>query len=834
MTSLSSNCGDSDFLAEELASAEKALEETERRLLLARQDDEEQRQQASSSSNQYYEDEYEENVHDTSVSHLIHLEQTTNHLLLVKDVAEWVRKCDAYRTTGQDKLCQESYDCCTLAELLCRHSPSPSLSSDNHNNSNMHQQLYEQEYLPLYTYLRSELVLSFRRALNNNDAAGCQYPTKEGCSKMLQVIDDPRNADAAQSALLLNSMVSHCQWLIRLDTTHQRLMQHLKLPANNTSKGIDMIVMELCRPFVERLQYHFVDKDETRPTSSRIDRLPEWLFSYLRDHFFMEGGPWDFIVYGLVGTAAAIATTTTDNDYATTEFQDLLPVRVLNEMIRVVQWVFNERNFWRHPKIAGPASKPILLCNAVEQLLLMDQDLQGAMLSSSSDGGTTASSSSNLNRRLLSLMDIFVAGDEELLHWWLQREKETAFSTLFDESATATTAASSVALVVHPRAELFCALVTSMQIKTSLFSFSGPYWNYVAAPLCMQFVDMVHDKVLDLKQQLFNNKSLLGHGGPGNAALKSNLMEWIQLINGVHMAAQTLLDGVSGGDNERNNAMEVEDQDESGTSNQDVIRFGKSLQNLEQVLVEDFSKAFVETVIMERTKMAGYLMRCSTLLLFEEKEDWLTAESNTPHPLNVSLSFEEDITSSHDHSLSPDLRDSVRHLHRFLRVCDSAAAVHTDTDDNNDERVRQIQQIAEYAPRVMCARVLTLLSEKLMEVAMNWHDMTPDLYYYGCTVFAGDVEVLFGLASNLPPVALRLIEIVTKLMAMPSQQLGQIGQALCGLAGQPAPLSEQAFLDDDRLYTEAISMIRAKGLIYVELDDVLSVLNRRRELDAGF
>ena len=132
-------------------------------------------------------------------------------------------------------------------------------------------------------------------------------------------------------------------------------------------------------------------------------------------------------------------------------------------------------------------------------------------------------------------------------------------------------------------------------------------------------------------------------------------------------------------------------------------------------------------------------------------------------------------------------------------------------------------------------RVLLLLSEKFLAVALDGSGMTPDLMRPGCAVFCNDTHSLFhptDLANpltQLPPLSLRLLD-VSRLMRLPSRELVTIGDALCGLAGQPPPLALEGFVADERLFEEAVSMVRAKGLMWAELGDLLAVLNRRRDL----
>ena len=356
----------------------------------------------------------------------------------------------------------------------------------------------------------------------------------------------------------------------------------------------------------------------------------------------------------------------------------------------------------------------------------------------------------------------------------LEREREYVFSTLFHEPVT-----TSLVSRVSPRAELFCSIIRSIQCKADVFSFSGPYLSHVAAPLCMQFVDAVDESSASLRAQLG------GRELPSNSALEANVNEWIELINGTHMAALILC---------------VDDDEYGGAAmggSQDLVRFGRSLQSLEGVLLDEFAKIMVGTVLMERSKLASYLVRCSHLLSCDEAE---LAEIQTQ---------------------SSDLVQSRRVLSTFLAVCDNTTRV--DNADDADAMAR-----SQYAPRLMKEKVLDLLAGKILELALNWDDMSPDLQPAGCKIFAGDVESLFGLAL-LPTIVLRLLDIV-RLMAMTSVPLSQLGDALCGLVGQPAPLELDYFTVDDKLYEEAISMIQAKGLTWVELADVLNILNRRRDL----
>jgi hypothetical protein len=314
----------------------------------------------------------------------------------------------------------------------------------------------------------------------------------------------------------------------------------------------------------------------------------------------------------------------------------------------------------------------------------------------------------------------------------------------------------------------------------------------------MHFLDAVHETASDLKGKLQQRRLL------GDHDLSQVVNKWVELINGTNLAAQILSDSVT---NEGDGTL-VEDDEQAMSVSHDLERFGRSLQNLRQVLIDDFCMSFVESLLMERAKFAVYLMRC-------------------PHFLSEPSDMDEGAAQSFqiNRSVSPDLRETARVLRVFLGTCECASLASCTQAEVREETRDEIDDFAALRLR---DGVLTLVSERLLEVAMNYEGTTPDLFVGGCTMFAQDVSSIFG-TSMLPVVALRLLDIA-RAMALDSASLVHIGGVLCGLAGMPAPLPEDAFMDDDRLHEEATSMVRAKGFSFLEVEDMISVLNRRRDL----
>jgi hypothetical protein len=651
----------------------------------------------------------------------------TDSLVLAQEFAEWMESFSQKAGSEGVDIFLEAEMCATLAQLILKHPNILELSA---------QQLYEDCYLVLFDYCYEKLIQLLRQELS-------RYKYPKGCSKLVKSCSGSSHSKEHDDN---NSFRAVCDCLTRIETFHDLVLAAIE--GRSPQQYTPVVLMELFAPLVDKVRFHFVEKSKERVTSNRIDRLPEWLLTYLREQVLQQGGPYDLATLLLI-----------EDEQAAFQF--------LNELVRLVQWVLKERNFFRDPKICN---EPMLLYNAIEQLIQFDKTLQESL--------PTLPSSSSKQSSLLGLMDLLVSPDDELRNWWIQRERESVFSTLFDRDNT-NDIPKPLANHVSPRAEIFCALIRSTQYKASVLFAPGLYLREVAVPLCTQFVDALHEATTELRGLLCQRRR---NGMPSEAELTANIHEWIEIINGTYLAASVL--GREGA---------WQDGVAASQSDHDLARFGRSLEHLEKVMVEEFSAAFVETILMERAKCASYTMMASHLLASQE---WDGDGSD----------------------LSVELRETKFALDVFAKVCNSIVP----KDDQIDSSDGQIQQIA---PLEMKKQVMERLADKFMEVAMDIHGMTPDIWQAGANVFARDVRAIFEQTPF--PLSGRLLDVVA-LMSMNSNSSQGLYFGLSGLVGSEF-LDTQDFDNDERLFQEATSMVKAKGLMWLELEDVVSILNRRRD-----
>ncbi|KAL3941858.1 MAG: hypothetical protein SGBAC_003850 [Bacillariaceae sp.] len=658
------------------------------------------------------------------------LAMQADSLVLAQDVCEWMRDFSdrAKKEDGMDILL-ESEMCTTLADLILKYP----------NILELAPQVYGDHYLVLYDYCYESLIQLLRGELATH-----RYP--KDCRKLIKKAKKPNS-----------SIVAICKHLSRLEQSHHFVLRAIEGRTQPPSPPI--VLAELFAPLVQKVRFHFVDASKERVTSTRVDRLPEWLLTYLRENVLQEKGP--FVL------AMILLQDPVDDDGA---------LLFLNELVCLVQWVFSKRNFFRDPAVAGPKSNPMLLYSAMEHLIRFDKALQQCLPPTGSDP----------TQPLLGCMDLLVATDDDLMDWWIQREKESIFSTLEGQDS-ADEIPKPLPNYIAPGAEVFCALIRSTQYKASVLNAPGRYLRQVAVPLCSQFVDALHQRINELKSRLFNysNKRRIESGLAPRDELKATIFEWIEVINGTRLAADLL---------GRQDAWQGEESAAASQSDHDLSRFGRSLERLNEVMIDEFLVSFVETIILEHAKCASYIMMAQHLLASQE---WEADGSD----------------------LSVELKETKLALEILRTVCNEVINATEDITGAS-----QAPSPFAFAAVVIQEQVVERLAHKFMEVVMDVHSMTPEIWQTGARIFARDVRVLFLGAPF--PLCQRLLDVIS-LIVVENKSAHGLFLALLGLTGAQR-LSIDDFLNDERLFDEAVSMIRAKGFNSLELPDAISILTRRR------
>lgn len=764
----------SSLITKELNKAEETLaklQSKERKLL------DKQQQQHSSGANFGVDDDGDDDESSSynTLKQLVKLRGTVDSLALTQDYIEFLDRAATAVQESDDgiesNVLEQARVCVDLAQTV--------LLKNAEDVLELCPPLYEDAYLPLFHYVHEYLVTLLRQEIQTS-----RYPHPKGCAALFHQGSNGR-------------LVRICQSLKQLETVHGQVLQAVEgamdVPDSNT------VLLELFHPLLDRVHFHFVDSGKLQHgnekneqgllTAKRIDRLPEWLLKYIRDNF--------------LGTNGLEGNSRNAKPFEVICMVDqLLAIPFAEELVRLIQWILvDQRSFFDDPAIVGSQSNPLFLYNAMEQFLEFDAALKAtvsrrpwnanddAVMSQQNNTGSVSAS-------FMGLMDTLVVPNTELLDWWIKRERESVFSTLFpdDSDKKNDEVPKPLANHVSPRAEIFCALIRSVQYKAALLTAPGKYLREVAVPLCSQFVDALHETSVHLRNLMVQKQT---QSMVLETQIVSNIHEWIEIINGTMLAARVLLT------KERAWHCEGNKTGGSSESDHDLARFGRSLERLVEAMVEEFAATFVETILMERAKLASYLMMASHLIA---SKDW-----------DADDMFDD---------LSVELKDTKIVLTYFQQVCNSILVVQ-DSNDNRSVSSENFAQdnIAFFAPSKMRAEVMNRVAEKFLEVALDINRVTPDIWTKGAAVFARDVHSVVGSFEDIATVS-RLLE-VTRLMTMDFVAVQGLFGALGGLVGSYAFLDVDEFTSDATLNEEAVQMLRAKN-IHGSLEDAISILNRRR------
>ncbi len=758
-----------------------------------------------------------------------------------------------------------------------------------------------------------------------------------------------------------------------LETTTLGHEQRVQL-GSPCSTRLDLLD-ELCRPLAERVRFHFLeersgglmsyniiatsmasptkekedeDNIEQHHQHSHFERLPEWLFQYLRevvqDHGvyslvimkgvqpLMDSVMKSLIVRASVVTEASIADeegrgmdnracavldenigihndsvapkTTSEHEMIRTlkrKYFNHAPTYFLQEVARMARHVLRAKSFFRHPDIVGSAclDRTVVL-RGIEQLFLFDDFLMEKLREYSREkdfynvdihddcmrddayfgGGFDFGHSNYLPPKLV---DTFMSTDSFLLTWWLEEERDgilqklhqcasvTLLHAQYDQSEDSdgghgpqspyheASSSDRKQRLYPPISELFIALLNSARWKSNAFSDQKCrqlYTTEVVAPMCSQYLDMVHAEATYLRKRLLVRRSR--HNFLSDERMTLNVFEWSSLITGTNLVAQAVLSFHHPMDDGR--AIGKVRNKHGNDSREELYldRVGESMKRLCTAMIDEFTSAFIETIVMERAQLASYMMRAPFML----------SEPSLPTTLTDHDSFMKKKQCHKvdriDEAPSPDLTNSIHVVSVCVMACNMTKLKLRKMSLPSSISSLNESSLLEFGCHSIRDAIKFAIGQKLLDIAIDPQGMTPEISLGGAIQFRHDVmsfgrlfdESGSGIVSaekrsqTNEPGPMERVETASRLMSLESSQILTLREALRALLvdqnyestslfgrGRGVPAndcldSEQRLIVDDycndeRIMEEAISMIEAKGFGALSLDEAISLINRR-------
>lgn len=528
--------------------------------------------------------------------------------------------------------------------------------------------------------------------------------------------------------------------------------------------------------------------------------------------------------------------------------------------------VLRAKSFFHHPDVVGSECRDrTIVLRGIEQLFLFDSFVCDTIKEGDKAdyGAYEYHPMGNGICIPPRMVDTFLLVDESLFKWWMEEERDGMISLLRDcasstllhlfrsqnEDGEVTvgvdTSLRPTERQYPPISELFVALLHAARRKCEAIFDERCCQMYVAdvvSPLCSEYMDLVHDEASWLKKRLLARpptssstpgssvKLLRTANLPSDSLLMWNTLEWSSLITGTHLAAQAILlrQSPSKFDNHPNDILEL---------------VGDSMNLLCTAMVDEFISAFVETIVMERGKLASYMMRAPFLLSHHSFDHNDSPERRSKRDKDASL-------SNVHFALSPDLNDSIHVVTVGVKACNKLMGKSMPASDTN-----QLSYLLKHGCKSIHDALKFSIGQKLLDIAIDPQGMTPEIYITGAMQFQHDVNAFDRLfrtgnsGGGVDPGPLERAVCAARLMSLELSQIEGIRGALRDLAlknsagvgsyfghGRDDEVENQCaiqrldvddFYSDERVMNEAVSMLEAKDFGALSLDEAVSILNRR-------
>lgn len=813
--------------------------------------------------------------------------------------------------------------CTALGLLLLQHNqkyPNNNLS-ELQETEGQHQCYYTallKWYESLYNSTKTMAVQVFHKQLRQHAP---EYPSNQRSSA---VISEGLSVISSSSSCYYEwNLASKC--LVELQVVYDALkisLQKQELSSTSSSWRIH-ILDELCQPLANRVRFHFLDEqsggilsssdpaimnergDNHHARSSKVDRLPEWLFRYLREvvenhelHTLVMVESLQSLIDSVINSIIIRAEegfggvydddeddevffNVNDEDNSTGAqrksllgadkiFQQLksqkfnhVSTYFLREVTRMARHVLRAKSFFRHPDVVGSECRDrSIVLRGIEQLFLFDSFVCDKIKDGGVKGGEYDEYGAHEYHQMGNvifipsrMVDTFLLMDESLFKWWMEEERDGMIALLRDcasstllhlfrsqnEEGEVTvgvdTSLRTAERQFPPISELFVALQHAARRKCESISDERCRQMYVAdivSPFCSEYMDLVHDEASWLKKRLLARpptasstpsvKLLRTANLPSDCLLTWNTLEWSSLITGTHLAAQAILD------NHHNDILEL---------------VGDSMNLLCTAMVDEFISAFVETIVMERGKLASYMMRAPFLLSHHSPDHNDSPERRSKRNKDGSL-------SNVHFALSPDLNDSIHVISVGVKACNKLLGKSMPSSDTSP-----LSSHLNHGCKSIHDALKFSIGQKLLDIAIDPQGMTPEICISGAMQFQHDVNTFDSLfraggssgGGGAEPGPLERALSASRLMSLELSQIDGIRGALHDLAvrssavngsyfghGRDDKVENQCaiqrlivddFYGDERLMDEAVSMLEAKGFGAFSLDEAVSILNRR-------
>jgi hypothetical protein len=383
------------------------------------------------------------------------------------------------------------------------------------------------------------------------------------------------------------------------------------------------------------------------------------------------------------------------------------------------------------------------------------------------------------------LLNDVIIYSRQAFDWWIHYEFlfcsskiQHSFSHL--EAVSDRRSSSCLGPILPPEVEVFVSILKSLFVKADMILSDILQREFLARTLAvsLEYIEFLHDKASSLRSSLLKRHSVKMNL-PSQHFIDT-IRQWTDTIASAHAASLCL-------------QFHLRDC-EMRSCFHDIQKVTESFQKLRDGLIFDVSNCITENILLERTKLASYFIRCAHLLSSSSVEGFV--------------------------SISSDLNEAVHFLTVLMDTCYYECRFHIDSLSESKE----IAEFLQFSGISIILSVASSLENKFIQAILDVHDSVSEIYVAGALIFKDNIDTILSIFPRESVHSFYRIENLMKLLTMDSQKYANLRSAAVQLL---SGLDQTFDSSGDLLVIEQVeAMLHAQG-VDVPFGDALRILTKR-------
>lgn len=625
-------------------------------------------------------------------------------------------------------------------------------------------------YSILHKCVRSKICRRFRQQLHR-----AEFPSFTAYREIVDHLRTTRNTTTTNLTHPQASMLKYAGYLMKLEIINCVVNSDKCIDKSNRKAQRMDVIDELCRLIYSRIEYHFITAGGSNAPTN-INYLPELLFNYLQETLNLPR-ICEFIQLWIPSLASRMIEELKLDSSSSSITVGCLPyVNVtsyfLQRISSMIKHVLFQRHYFQEIFKHSNEMRDDILRSTIEHIISFDNLMISMSLPID-------------EKYIPCLLNDLIVNSRYLFDWWIHYELRLCSSNIRNlhpkQSESPRQSADGLDPILQEEVELLLSIINSLFTKAEMIISENPHREFLARtviPICVGYMEVLHDKVPRLRSLLLKRRDIKVHFASKDISVA--ITEWMDVIESAHAVFLRLQFYLRG--------------HELRLCFHDIQKVMDSLQKLRDGFIYEVSQCFIEKILMERTKLASYFIRCVHILSSSNGNDFA--------------------------SISEDLSEAIHCLSALVSACNYKRLSRVEYASD----LIKVGEFIAFSGKSLLLTVASSLESKFIQAVRDVYDSVSEIHLAGILEFKKDIESIVLLFPREIMISFRHLENLMNLLIMEPRKYANLRSAILQLTSVSIDPLEQS---DDSLVTDQVkAMLNAQGLD-VQLDDVLQILNKR-------